>query len=228
MRLAKDGLAVVAAATLVLLGAAAGAVGLADWAWWGWLIAVPLLAVWLWVLWFFRDPQRVSPSEPGLFVSPADGTITDITPIGPESPLGCEGVKVGLFMSIFSVHVNRAPCSGTVQSVHHRPGRFVDARKLESSELNESVTVHLEHEAQGQRYPVVYRQVAGLVARRIVCRVEPGQSLERGQRVGMIRFGSRAELLLPASLEPEVLVRIGQSVQGGLTVMARAGAGGGA
>ncbi len=187
-------------------------------------LLLPLAAVWAWVLWFFRDPQRDTPAGEGLFISPADGTVTDITPVGRDSVLGCEGIKVGIFMSVFSVHVNRSPEAAVVRRVDHLKGCFLDARDPASSERNESATIHLELDEPG-RGVFVIRQIAGLVARRIVTDLAEGQKLARGERIGMIKFGSRMELLVPRELVGEVRVRIGQAVHAGLTVLiARAAA----
>lgn len=175
--------------------------------------------VWLWALWFFRDPDRVIPSGPGLFVSPADGTVSDITQIGPESELGRPGVQVGIFMSVFSVHVNRAPCDGAVEFVTHKAGAFLDARDPAASCRNESATIALCYQSDGQAYRVIMRQVAGLIARRIVTDVAKGAGISRGQRVGMIKFGSRCELLLPTELAGRMLVKVGQKVSAGSTVL---------
>jgi phosphatidylserine decarboxylase len=172
-------------------------------------------------LWFFRDPDRVVPQGPGLFVSPADGTVSDITQIGPESELGRPGVQVGIFMSVFSVHVNRAPCDGAVEFVTHKAGAFLDARDPAASCRNESATIALCYQSDGQAYRVIMRQVAGLIARRIVTDLAKGASVSRGQRVGMIKFGSRCELLLPAELAGRVLVKVGQQVSAGSTVLAQ-------
>lgn len=221
MRLAKDGIREMVLATLLLGGGSALALALCWPAWYGWAAAAPLWVVWLWVLWFFRDPDRPVPTEPGLFVSPADGRVTDITPVGADGPLGQPGVKIGVFMSIFDVHVNRAPCEATVTGVDYRAGRYLDARDPRASEANESMTVKALYEANGQAAPVVWRQVAGLVARRIVCRLAPGQRVSRGERFGLIKFGSRGELYLPEQLQAKICVRVGQKVKAGVTVLAR-------
>ncbi len=181
------------------------------------LVVLPL-AIWAWVLWFFRDPDREAPQGEGLFISPADGTVTDITPIGPDSMLGREGVKVGIFMSVFSVHVNRSPAAAVVRKVDHLKGCFLDARDPACSERNESASIYLELGRAGGPL-VVIRQIAGLIARRIVTDLAPGQSLQPGERIGMIKFGSRMELLVPRELVGEVRVKIGQAVQAGLTVL---------
>lgn len=170
-----------------------------------------------WVLWFFRDPHRDTPQGEGLFISPADGRVTDVTPVGADSELGCPGIKIGIFMSIFSIHVNRSPHAGKVLSVQHRKGAFLDARDPQASHRNESATVHLAASPSG--LTIVFRQIAGLIARRIVTDLRPGQELRAGERIGMIKFGSRMELLVPAQLAGEVRVQVGQHVRAGLTVL---------
>lgn len=174
-----------------------------------------------WVLWFFRDPNRATPTEAGLFISPADGTVADITPLGPDSKLGRDGVQIGIFMSVFSVHVNRMPCDSTVKKVTHQPGTFMDVRDPASYEKNESATVEIAYEHEGEVYPILVRQVAGLVARRIVTPVEPGEKIKRGQRFGMIKFGSRLEVYLPKELAGEICVELGQKAKAGLTILAK-------
>ena len=149
--------------------------------------------------------------------------MSDITQVGPESELGRPGVQIGVFMSVFSVHVNRSPCDGAVEFVTHRAGAFLDARDPAASCRNESTTIALCYQSDGQAYRVVMRQVAGLIARRIVTDLAKGTNVSRGQRVGMIKFGSRCELLLPAELADRVLVRVGQKVRAGSTVLAEQG-----
>lgn len=189
-------------------------------AWIG-LAAILPVGLWGFTLAFFRDPQRTAPAGPGLLVSPADGRIADITRLGPESDLGQDGVRVGIFMNLHNVHVNRMPCDATVLSVEHLDGVFLDARDPASAERNESARVVLQHAAGGADHRLVVRQVAGLVARRIVTAVEPGDTLARGERFGMIKFGSRLELLLPDALGAEVRVEIGQVVYAGVSVLAQ-------
>jgi len=175
-------------------------------------------ALWLYVVAFFRDPDR-TPEAGGGFLSPADGTVADVTPVGPEGPLGVESVRIGVFMSIFNVHVNRSPCAGRVTKVAHHDGGFVDARRPEASDRNESATVWLDGEVDGRAVPVVVRQIAGLIARRIVTDVEPGRELRRGERIGMVKFGSRVELIVPAEWAGRVAVEPGQRVRAGRTVL---------
>ena len=190
--------------------------------WWLLTVAAVPLAVWLWVLWFFRDPDRRAPAGEGLFVSPADGRVADITPVGPDSPLGCDGVRIGIFMDIFNVHVNRCPQACTVREISHHDGVFLDVRHPDAPMRNESATIVFGATTGGCEYQFVVRQIAGLIARRIVTDVTVGERLGRGQRIGMIKFGSRLELMLPAELACEVRVRVGDRVQAGLTVLAAA------
>jgi len=195
--------------------------GAAAWRWsFLWLVpAACVTVVWLWAIWFFRDPDRRVPDAPGLFVSPADGVVADITPLGPDDPLGVQGTRVGVFMSIFNVHVNRAPCDGTVESIEHHPGAFLDVRKPEAAIRNESTTIRMTCTHGGAAYPVIVRQIAGLVARRIVTDLAEGQAVRRGERFGMIKFGSRLELLVPAALAGEVRVAVGDRAVAGETVL---------
>lgn len=186
---------------------------------WSLLAVVPMAALWAWVLYFFRDPNREGPASKHVLVSPADGRVTDITPIGPDSPLGTNGIKIGVFMSVFNVHVNRSPGACIVQRVEHQHGVFLDARNPLASERNESATIYLRCSAGTQATPLVVRQVAGLVARRIVTDLSPGQQLSRSERIGMIKFGSRVELMVPQEVLGDVLVTLGQRVQAGQTAM---------
>ena len=194
--------------------------GLFAMAWWAfWPLAAIPAAVWLWVLWFFRDPNRTPPDEPNIFISPADGQVTDITPLGADSLLGREGVRVGIFMNVFSVHVNRAPCAGRVTKIVHQDGAFLDVRDPLAWERNESATITLAVRAGGVEYPVVFRQIAGLIARRIVTDLKEGQALTPGQRIGMIKFGSRMEVLAPRELASVLRVSVGQKVYAGKTAL---------
>lgn len=220
MRLTPLGLREILLATALAGGAAAllawAARTVTPWCWSG-VILVGL--VWFWVLWFFRDPNRTPPGNADQFVSPADGRVSDITPLGPESDLGCAGVRIGIFMNVFNVHVNRAPCDGRVMEITYRPGAFLDVRRPEAYERNESATIRLTYRRGDREFPVVVRQIAGLVARRIVTTLTPGLEIERGGRIGMIKWGSRLEVLLPADLAGEVCVRLGQRTYAGETVL---------
>lgn len=184
-------------------------------------VAVPA-AVCFCVLWFFRDPDRAVPEGEHLFVSPADGVVTDITNVGADSPLGRDGVKIGIFMNLFNVHVNRSPTAGRVERLQHSPGVFLDVRDPLAAEKNESTTIHLRHSRGGREFLVVVRQVAGLIARCIVTDLREGESIGRGRRIGMIKFGSRLELLVPDELIEEVRVSVGDKTVAGMTVLAAA------
>ncbi len=173
---------------------------------------VPALGL-LFTLSFFRDPRRKIPEEKGLMVSPADGTVVEISEVEENEYLKAPCHKIGIFLSIFNVHVNRAPCEGTVRAIRYQPGRFLDARHPDSGRVNESNTVHLGD--------VVVRQIAGTIARRIVCEAKPEDTLARGQRFGMIKFGSRTELYIPKSQVRELTVKMKDKVKGGQTILAR-------
>ena len=174
------------------------------------LTALPLLLA-VFFLWFFRDPERSIPTGPGDIVSPGDGVVTEADWI--ETAAGSK-LRLSIFLSVFDVHVNRAPVAGTVKVVEHREGSFLNAMKPESVVMNEQTLVVID--AGG--FEVSYKQIAGLLARRIVCAVKVGDRLERGQRVGMIKFGSRVDVLMPADAVPRV--KTGTRVKGGSTVLA--------
>ena len=223
MTLARDGLREMAISTLTLgvgagLAAWAGATGAPLW----WALAAPLAALWVFTLAFFRDPHRVVPAEPGLLVSPADGTVTEVSRLERYDGLDGPALKISIFLSVFNVHINRSPCGGRVVKTDYRPGEFLDARHPECGVRNESMTILLDPEGAVPG-PVVVRQVAGLIARRIICRAKPGDRLERGERFGLIKFGSRTELILPADETVQSAVRVGDTVKGGSTVLVRVG-----
>jgi phosphatidylserine decarboxylase len=164
---------------------------------------------------FFRDPERTVPSDESIVVAAADGTVMDVVEMNEDDVLKSKTRRVGIFLSIFDVHTNRAPIDGRVIYCQHRPGLFLDARRPDCSEKNESMTWAFEN----PRVTVVVRQITGAIARRIVAWAKIGDELKKGERFGMIRFGSRTELYLP--LEAEVLVKVGDHVLGGSTVIAR-------
>ncbi len=189
---------------------------LAFWVWTplGWVCT--LLTVWCY--YFFRDPVRFSPQTPGLFLAPADGTVAQVGPAVPPPELGLGPVarmRVGIFMSVFNCHVNRAPAAGKVTNVAYHPGKFLSASMDKASEENErnGVTIELP---DGRMMGVV--QIAGLIARRILCFTAPGATLAAGQRFGLIRFGSRLDVWLPEGAVP--LVAVGQTMTAGETVIA--------
>jgi phosphatidylserine decarboxylase len=174
------------------------------------LVAIPLLLA-AFFLWFFRDPNREIPSEPGLIVSPGDGVVTDAEWI--ETVNGSR-LRLSIFLNVFDVHVNRAPVSGRVKLVEFRKGNFLNAMKPESVLFNEQTLVTID----SGDYEISYKQIAGLLARRIVCTVKEGDRVERGQRVGLIKFGSRVDVLMPP--EANLKVKMGARVKGGSTVLA--------
>jgi phosphatidylserine decarboxylase len=164
---------------------------------------------------FFRDPERVVPSAPGLAVSPADGKVIRIE-TRPDPINGQERVCISIFMNVFNVHVNRMPVAGTIRAVVYRPGSFVNAALDKASRDNEQCCYHIQDE-EGNYWQMT--QIAGLVARRIVCRVDEGDTLVRGERYGMIKFGSRVDLYIPDGYKPGV--KIGEAVMAGSSVLAR-------
>ncbi len=175
-------------------------------------VAVPVLGL-AFTLSFFRDPVRRIPSEEGLIVSPADGTVVEISEIQESEFIKAPCYRIGIFLSVFNVHINRAPCDGVVQAARYVPGRFLDARNPECRSANESNTILLGD--------VAVRQIAGAIARRIVCEARPNDRLARGQKYGMIKFGSRTEIYIPRDKVRDLAVRLKDKVKGGETVIAR-------
>jgi phosphatidylserine decarboxylase len=178
---------------------------------WHWIGGI-LLALGAFVLYFFRDPQRTPPSDPDAIISPADGRVMVIVE---EAFNGVPGNRISIFLSIFNVHVNRSPIAGRVTGIEYRKGRFYAAMRGRASAENEQNVIHVTSD----RGEVVFKQIAGWVARRILCWKVVGDSVTRGERVGMIRFGSRVDLWLPAGVE--VVARTGQNVAGGSSILAR-------
>jgi len=162
---------------------------------------------------FFRDPPRRIPSDPGLMVSPADGVVVGIEDMNEPEFLNVPCTRVSIFLNVFNVHVNRSPCEGVVRGTKYKPGKFLDVRHPDCPTLNESNTIHLGD--------VVVKQIAGLIARRIVCEAKPNDTLGRGERFGMIKFGSRTELYIPKDRVAEIRVKLKDKVKGGETVIAR-------
>ncbi len=213
-------------------GAIAGAVALVVWIIWGPWFGWPLAVLTYCVLAFFRDPVRVTPQDDAAIVAPADGLVTLIQKVAPPRemtmddgsgtrPLDATPVtRVSIFMSVFDVHINRTPIGGTVRRVVYIPGKFVNADLDKASEENERQHILVER-SDGVR--ICFTQIAGLVARRIVPFVKPGDIVAAGQRVGLIRFGSRVDVYLPAGTEP--LVLMGQKIVAGETVLGRIGTG---
>jgi phosphatidylserine decarboxylase len=174
-----------------------------------WAIIPVLLA--LFFLWFFRDPERTIPVEPGAVVSPADGKVTDVSVIDVRQD---KQLRLSIFLNVFNVHVNRTPISGVIREIRYQRGKFMNAMGAASAEENEQNIVTVE--GGGQR--VVFKQIAGLLARRIVFNPKVGDHVERGQRIGLIKFGSRCDVLIDASARPNV--KLGDLVKGGSSVLA--------
>jgi phosphatidylserine decarboxylase len=192
----------------VVFLAVAAALGLLTGGWWLSLVPVLLAAFFLW---FFRDPQRSIPAGPGLIVSPGDGKVTETTSIStPDGPRQ----RISIFLSVFNVHVNRAPIGGVLSRVQYQKGLYLNAMNPASADRNEQNCVTV----RGEGIEVVFKQIAGLLARRIVFNLAEGDTVERGQRVGLIKFGSRVDVILP--VEATIRVKVGDKVQGGATVLA--------
>jgi phosphatidylserine decarboxylase len=177
-----------------------------DWVW-----ALPPLLLAGFFLWFFRDPARAIPEEPGLVVSPADGKITEVARI--QMAEG-ERIRLRIFLSVFDVHVNRSPIAGTVCEVRYQKGQHLNALNPASADKNEQNEVTV----RGDEFDVAFRQIAGILARRIVFRPKKGDFVARGQRVGLIKFGSRVDVLLPS--HANVRVELGERVKGGSSILA--------
>lgn len=201
---------------IAMAAAIVGAVLLSPWLV---VLVAAVGALQAWLVLFFRDPERTCPAGDHLLIAPADGRVTDLNPIGAGSELGRDGLRIGIFMSVFDVHVNRAPIDGVVESIDHRPGSFLDARSPDASSRNESTTIRLRCPHGDAELPVVVRQIAGKVARRIVTDLEVGGRVRRGERIGMIKFGSRLEVLVPREMIGEVRVEIGDRTRAGETVL---------
>ncbi|HZQ67468.1 MAG TPA: phosphatidylserine decarboxylase [Terriglobales bacterium] len=176
---------------------------------WPWAIVPLLLAAFF--LWFFRDPERAISPAPGAVVSPADGKVTDVSPV---TVSGVRWTRISIFLNVFDVHVNRSPISGVIRDVRYRRGKFMNAMNPACAEDNEQNAVTVEGEGQ----ILIFKQIAGLLARRIVFNKNVGDPVSRGERVGLIKFGSRTDVLLDVSAD--VQIKVGDRVKGGSTVLA--------
>ena len=163
-------------------------------------------------LYFFRDPERDVPNDPSKIISPADGRIVAIEKVSDEF-VGARAIRISIFLNIFNVHVNRVPCSGSVVNSRYKPGKFFAAFDDRSSEENEQTIIDL----QNKRFKIRMKQIAGLIARRIVNYLKPGEKVSLGQRFGLIRFGSRIDVIVPESVD--IIVELKQKVTGGETVL---------
>jgi phosphatidylserine decarboxylase len=189
---------------LLVLG---GAAYLAQWT----VVAVVLVCLALFVFSFFRDPERAIPAEPGAIVSPGDGRVVVVTD---EENAGRPGKRISIFLAVWNVHVNRAPAAGVITKMEYRPGKFLAAMRERASMENEQNVFTLSSEAGD----MVFKQIAGLIARRVVSWKQEGERVARGERIGLVRFGSRVDVWLPK--DAEILVRVGENVKGGSSVLA--------
>jgi len=180
----------------------------------GWVgsvsLALPAFLLALFFLWFFRDPERTISAAPGAIVSPADGKVTDISPFMVN---GVRRTRISIFLNVFNVHVNRSPISGVIRNVAYKKGQYLNAMNPASAEMNEQNAVTVEGEGQ----TVEFKQIAGLLARRIVFNKKIGDQVQRGERVGLIKFGSRVDILVDASANLEI--KVGDHVKGGSSVL---------
>ena len=182
-----------------------------------WTPAAALVIVWLWLISFFRDPPRAIPTDPQALLSPADGTVTFVgESVEPDFPEG-KAFRISIFLSIFNVHVNRIPRTGRVLGVRYFRGTFLDARHPECAVRNEQLWIDLEDNVTGR--PVRVKQISGAIARRIVCCLKPGEEVRAGDRFGMIKFGSRTEVLLPVDTAMDVQAKVGDKVKGGSSIL---------
>lgn len=187
---------------------------------WPMWFAVPFGAILLWVFWFFRDPARTIPDGPGLVVSPADGVVTHLDEAEEPDFIGGRAGRCSIFLSVFDVHLNRSPVSGKVKFVRSRDGAFFDARREESLTKNQNRDVGIVCGEPGLPSKALVRQSTGAIARNIVCPVEPDRVLARGERYGMIKFGSRTTLFLSPDREVDWKVKVGDKVKAGETILA--------
>jgi len=219
MRMAPEGWPfIIPAWALVALGVWGG--GVRAWGPWTWAALVPMVLIALWLLVFFRDPARRGPRGDQYVIAPADGKVVDIRAMDEPMYVRTQTTRISIFMSVFDVHVNRYPVTGTNELVRYNPGRFLHAASDKASLDNEQCSVGV----RGARGPVLVRQIAGLIARRIVTDGKPGDRVTQGQRMGMIRFGSRVDVFVPSGARATVRVAVGDRVQAGATVLAEYGA----
>jgi phosphatidylserine decarboxylase len=208
-----------------LLAASVLGIAILGWQWWhwpGWLTAsLAFLAVVAWgqALYFFRDPERTIPQEPGVLVSPADGRVTHVEIVNEADFPEGRALRISIFLSIFDVHINRSPCAGRVMGRQYFPGRFGNALFDSVAADNEQFWTDFQEAETGQRVRV--KQIAGAIARRIVCWLRADEQVERGQRIGLIKFGSRTDLLVPADGTWTACVRPGDRVRGGSSILLR-------
>jgi phosphatidylserine decarboxylase len=208
---AREGLLFIVIAALIAAGTFALALNRRSWPLW--LAAIVLVVVAIWVAYFFRDPERTGERGENLVIAPADGRVVQIVPVNETTFVKDKAIQVSIFMNVFNVHVNRYPVSGVVRYVHYNPGRFLNAATEKASLENEQSSVGIESGSNR----ILVRQIAGLIARRIVTYSAEGQHVTQGDRMGIIRFGSRVDVFLPATAH--VRVRVGEATYAGVSVI---------
>ena len=212
MKFAREGLPFIAIAAILALAALIFASRRGGWP--GWALTVVMVVVAIWVAYFFRDPERSGARGDRVVTAPADGKVVLITEVDEPAFIHGRALRVSIFMNVFNVHVNRYPVSGTVKYVQYNPGKFLNAAVEKSSLENEQRSVGIE----SGPYRILVRQIAGLIARRIVTYSRTGERVEQGERMGLIRFGSRVDIFLPT--DAQVRVKIGELTTAGTTVVA--------
>ena len=212
MNFAREGLLFIAIAAIIAAGAFGFAISRRSWGLW--LAALVLLLLALWVAYFFRDPERVGDRGPSLVVSPADGKLIMITEVDEPGYIKGRAIRLSIFMNVFNVHVNRYPVDGVVKYVHYNKGKFFNAAAEKSSLENEQMSVGVDN----GRYQILVRQIAGLIARRIVTYSRLGEKVKQGERMGIIRFGSRVDVFIPPG--STIKAKLGDATVAGVTVLA--------
>jgi phosphatidylserine decarboxylase len=212
LNFAREGLLFIAIAAVIAAGAFGFAISRRSWGLW--LAALVLLLLALWVAYFFRDPERVGDRGPSLIVSPADGKLIMITEVDEPGFIKGRAIRLSIFMNVFNVHVNRYPVDGVVKYVHYNKGKFFNAAAEKSSLENEQMSVGVDT----GRYQILVRQIAGLIARRIVTYSRPGEKVKQGERMGIIRFGSRVDVFIPPG--STIKAKLGDATVAGVTVLA--------
>ncbi|HZJ01575.1 MAG TPA: phosphatidylserine decarboxylase family protein [Gemmatimonadaceae bacterium] len=212
MNFAREGYPFIGIATLLAVGAFA--IALARRSWSLWLLAVIITLLALWVAYFFRDPERAGERGANIVVAPADGKLIMITEVDEPAFIGGRATRLSIFMNVFNVHVNRYPVDGTVGYLHYNKGKFINAAAEKSSLENEQSSVGVEHGSSR----ILVRQIAGLIARRIVTYSKLGETVKQGDRMGLIRFGSRVDVFIPTG--SKLRVKLGDLTTAGSTVLA--------
>jgi phosphatidylserine decarboxylase len=212
LNFAREGLVFIAIAAVIAAGAFGFAISRRSWGLW--LAALVLLLLALWVAYFFRDPERVGDRGPSLVVSPADGKLIMITEVDEPGFVKGRAIRLSIFMNVFNVHVNRYPVDGVVKFIHYNKGKFFNAAAEKSSLENEQMSVGIDT----GRYPILVRQIAGLIARRIVTYSRLGEKVKQGERLGIIRFGSRVDVFIPPG--STIKAKLGDATVAGVTILA--------